>query len=460
MKKIKELIECNYDIDILGVTDDSRYVQNGYLFVATKGFNEDHFDYISDAINKGCSFIICDRNIDIDFPHKVVDKINDVFYDICLKYYDVDLSNYKFLGVTGTDGKTTTATVVSKIIDNCAYIGTNGFVINNKNYSTNNTTPCISELYEDLRLIKENNCKNVMMEVSSEALLHDRVKNIKYDIVGFTNITGDHLNVHKTFENYVECKFKLLDLVNDDGIIIVNGDDDVLNKVSGKNIYTFGFKENNDFVIFDDVYNKDFTLFKIKNGDNIYEIKSPLKCKYNVYNVALAFIMGLFYGMDSNILIANIQNIESINGRCEFLEFGQSFDIVLDYAHTINGIKTIINSFKNYKDIIVVTGCAGGREKDKRPIIGKFIIENVDKAIFTMDDPRFESVDKIIDDMVGNLKDYVRINDRKEAINYALLSAKEDSIVLILGKGRDSYMAIGDKKIKYCDYDVIKDFFN
>ena len=460
MKNIKDLIECSFDISILGVTDDSRNVKEGYLFVATKGYNEDHYDYIDDAIKNGCSFIICDRKIEKDFPHIVVDKINDVFFDICLKFYDVNLDDYKFYGVTGTDGKTTTATVVSKIIDNCSYIGTNGFVVNNKNYGTNNTTPCISELYEDLKIIKDNDCSNVMMEVSSEALLHDRVKNIKYDIVGFTNITGDHLNVHKTFENYIECKLKLLDYLKADGIVIVNGDDEVLRKIECKNLFTYGFDGNNDFVIFDEIYNKDFTYFSVKYKDDIYKIKSPLKCKYNIYNVCLGFIMGLFYGMDVDVLISNIEKLEPINGRCEFLNFGQNYDIVLDYAHTINGIKTIIDSFKDYKDIIVVTGCAGGREKDKRPVIGQYIIENVDKAIFTMDDPRNESVDDIIDDMVVDKKDYFRIIDRKEAIHFALSIANFESVVLILGKGRDNYMAIGNKKIDYCDYDVIKDFFD
>ena len=459
MKNIRELIECDYDIDILGVTDDSRNVKDGYLFVATKGFNEDHYDYIKDAIDKGCCFVVCDRKLDLDFPHIVVDKINDLFFDICLKYYDLNLNDYKFLGVTGTDGKTTTATVVSKIIGECAYIGTNGFVVNNINYSTNNTTPCISELYEDLKIIKKNNCNNVMMEVSSEALLHERVKNIKYDIVGFTNITGDHLNVHKSFDNYVECKLKLLDLVKDDGIVVLNGDDNILCKVKYKNMFTYGFEENNDFIIFDDKYSKDYTYFKIKYNDNIYNIMSPLKCRYNIYNVSLAFIMGLLYGIDDKLLIDNIKKLEPIKGRCEFLDFGQHYDIVLDYAHTINGIKTIIESFKNYNDIIVVTGCAGGREKDKRHIIGKYIIENADTAIFTMDDPRYESVDDIIDDMVGESKDYIRIVNREEAINYALSIAGADSVVLILGKGRDNYMAVGDKKIKYCDYDIIKNFF-
>ena len=460
MKKINELIDCDYDINIKGISDDSRNIKEGYLFVATKGYNEDHFDYIEDAIKNGCSFVICDRKLDICFPHLVVDKINEVFFDICLKFYDINLDNYKFMGVTGTDGKTTTATVVSKIIDNCAYIGTNGFVVNNKNYGTNNTTPCISELYEDLNIIKKNKCKNVMMEVSSEALLHDRVKNIKYDIVGYTNITGDHLNVHKTFDNYIECKLKLLDNLKEDGIVIVNGDDDNLRKIEYKNLYTYGFNEKCDFVIFDEVYEKDFTYFSIKNNDIVYKIKSPLKCKYNIYNVTLAFVMGLFYGMDSNILISNIEKLEPISGRCEFLDFGQNYDIVLDYAHTINGIKTVVESFKDYKDIIVVTGCAGGREKDKRPIIGSYLIENVDKAIFTMDDPRFESVDDIIDDMVLDKKDYFRIIDRKEAIHFALSIANVDSVVLILGKGRDNYMAIEDKKIKYNDYEVIKEFFN
>lgn len=456
MKKIKDLIDCSYDIEITGITDDSRLVEKGYLFVATKGFNVDHYDYIDDAIKKGCSFVICDRKINKNIPHLVVENINDLFFELCRRFYDLDLNKFNFIGITGTDGKTTTATIVNKLIEGSAYIGTNGLSVDDKTFSTSNTTPCVSELYKDLKIVEKNDSSTVVMEVSSEALLHDRVKGLEYKIIGFTNITGDHLNVHKTFENYVKCKMKLLDLLEDDGIVIVNGDDKILHNIKCKNMYTFGFDSDNNFVITNVVYNEKNTIITI--NDSII-IDSPLVGKYNVYNVVMAYLIGKFFGVDDYLLLNRIKELSPIKGRCEFLDFGQNFDIVLDYAHTTNGIKCILDAFSDYDNIIVVTGCAGGREKTKRRDIGKLIMDKSDIAIFTMDDPRYENVDEIINQMVLNDTDYIRIIDRREAIKYALSIATPSSVVLILGKGRDDYMAIKDEKIKYCDYDVICDFY-
>ena len=379
MKKIKDLIDCSYDIEITGITDDSRLVEKGYLFVATKGFNVDHYDYIDDAIKKGCSFVICDRKINKNIPHLVVENINDLFFELCRRFYDLDLNKFNFIGITGTDGKTTTATIVNKLIDGSAYIGTNGLSVDDKTFSTSNTTPCVSELYKDLKIVEKNDSSTVVMEVSSEALLHDRVKGLEYKIIGFTNITGDHLNVHKTFENYVKCKMKLLDLLEDDGIVIVNGDDKILHDIKCKNMYTFGFDSDNNFVITNVVYNEKNTIITINNS---IIIDSPLVGKYNVYNVVMAYLIGKFFGVDDYLLLNRIKELSPIKGRCEFLDFGQDFDIVLDYAHTTNGIKCILDTFSDYDNIIVVTGCAGGREKTKRRDIGKLILDKSDIAIF------------------------------------------------------------------------------
>lgn len=304
MKKIKDLIDCSYDIEITGITDDSRLVEKGYLFVATKGFNVDHYDYIDDAIKKGCSFVICDRKINKNIPHLVVENINDLFFELCRRFYDLDLNKFNFIGITGTDGKTTTATIVNKLIEGSAYIGTNGLSVDDKTFSTSNTTPCVSELYKDLKIVEKNDSSTVVMEVSSEALLHDRVKGLEYKIIGFTNITGDHLNVHKTFENYVKCKMKLLDLLEDDGIVIVNGDDKILHNIKCKNMYTFGFDSDNNFVITNVVYNEKNTIITI--NDSII-IDSPLVGKYNVYNVVMAYLIGKFFGVDDYLLLNRIK---------------------------------------------------------------------------------------------------------------------------------------------------------
>ena len=338
-------------------------------------------------------------------------------------------------------------------------MGTNGLEIIDKEYHTSNTTPIISELYKDLKLIIDNKCSNLAMEVSSEALLHDRVKDFRFEIVGITNITGDHLNIHKTFENYVDCKKKLISLVKENGYVVLNGDDPILHEIEGNNIIKFGFNGDNDYYIKGVDYKGKETIINVQYKDEMFTINSPLKAKYNVYNVVMAFIICRLFGLDDNTIQKRIKELAPIKGRTEALYFGQDYDIILDYAHTINGIKNIISSFRDYDNVITVTGSAGGREHEKRSVIGKFVIENSDTAIFTMDDPRYEDVNEIIDQMVGDSKDYIRIPDREDAIRYALDIADKGSVVLILGKGRDEYMAIEDKKPYYCDYDVIERYF-
>ena len=460
MKKLNTLIDCDVDMDIYGITDDSRKVQEGYLFVATKGYHVDHFDYIMDAIKRGCSFIICDKWIDIHFPHFIVENINDCYIELCKKFYDIHFSNFHFIGITGTDGKTTTTTIIKRLLGECAYLGTNGLEVGEDFYTTDNTTPCVSDLYRYLRVIEDHNCSTVSMEVSSEALLHDRLKSFSYDIVGFTNIYEDHLNVHKTLENYIESKKKLLYLVKKDGWVVLNGDDEKLKGISSSNVVRFGFGEDNDFVIHSFEKKGKYTSIVLKNQENCWRFLSPYQGKYNVYNVVMAFVVCYLYGMESERLISKIKELEPVMGRGELLNFGQKFDIVLDYAHTVNGIRSVLESYENYKRKIVVTGSAGGREREKRPVIGKLVLEKSDIAIFTMDDPRFEDPDEIINQMVGNSeKEYFRIIDREDAISYALSIAEEGDVVLILGKGRDNYMAIEDKKIHYNDYDVISHYF-
>lgn len=463
MKKLNELIDCTETIDILGVADDSRNISSGYLFVATKGYYVDHFDYIDDAIKNGAVAVVADREVDVDVPFILVDDINNVYIDICSKFYDVVPGEFNFIGVTGTDGKTTTTTIINEIfsgIGKSAYIGTNGVSIGDEYFATNNTTPCVSELFYDLSLIKNRKCKQIVMEVSSESLLHNRLSKFKYDVVAFTNITEDHLNVHGTIDNYRNCKFKLLELLKDDGFVVINGDDDNCRMIDVNNLYSVGMRNDNYCVISDVKELSKSVKFSLWIEDIKYDIISPLLGLYNVYNVAMAFVICKLKGVDCNYLIDAISKLSVVKGRREYLSFGQNYDIILDYAHTYNGIKSLLDSVSMYKRIITVTGAAGGREKEKRSKIGKLVLEKSDVVIFTMDDPRYESVDDIIDQMAecSNI-DYIRIIDRKEAIYKALSLAEKNSVVLIIGKGRDNYMAIEDRKIPYCDYDVIESFF-
>lgn len=456
MKNIHELLNVSYDIEICGITDDSRLVKEGYLFVATKGYHVDHFDFIQDAIDKGCVFLIVDREIDFDFPHVVMNHLDELYDELCVKFFDIDLEKFRFLGVTGTDGKTTTATIAKELLD-CAYIGTNGLMVQDEIYPTSNTTPCVFEFYSLLKILQERECFTVVMEVSSEALLHGRVDHILFDGIAFTNITGDHINVHGSFENYVQSKFHLLKLLKNDGFVIINGDDSLLKMIS--NAVTFGVQLDNCYVIQKVVFEDDYTFISLKYRDSTYCLKSPYFGEYNVYNVVQAFLIAKYFGMSESDIVSKTPSLKPVMGRGEILNFGQDFTIVLDYAHTIHGVRCILDAFSHYKEVITVTGCAGGRDASKRSIIGNLVMDKSDISIFTMDDPRFESVDDIIDEMVQNRDDYIRIVDRKKAIYYALDIASSDSVILILGKGRDCYMAIGDQKEPYSDYDVIQEYF-
>ena len=460
MKKIKDLIETDYDLDIIGITDDSREVEHGFLFVATKGFRIDHFNYINDAISKGCVCVITDRKCELSVPNIVVSDINGTYLDICKKFYDVDINHFSYIGITGTDGKTTTATIIRNLLNgikDTVYIGTNGVDYLDKHLKSNNTTPCVKELYSYLSEIQKTDCKDIVMEVSSEALLHDRVHDLSFDVIGYTNITEDHLNVHGTLENYIECKKSLINHLKPDGVCILNGDD-IYCKGLTSDCISYGMNSDNDCVISNVKEMPHLTIFNLSYLGNYYSIKSPFSGIYNVYNVTLAFLVCLHYGLSPEYLVDAIASLGVVKGRRENIDFGQDFEIILDYAHTFHGIESIIESVKDKKKI-VVTGCAGGREKSKRRKIGEYLLNNCDICIFTMDDPRYESVDEIIDDMVGDNKDYIRIIDRKEAIYKAFDLADKNTCVFILGKGRDEYMAIEDKKLPYCDFDVISSYF-
>lgn len=464
MKKLFDIIDCDYDINIKGIADDSRDVLPGYLFVATKGYYVDHFDYIDDAIDRGAVAIICDRNIEKDIPVVIVNDVNKIYSQCCSRFYDVDVDKFNFIGITGTDGKTTVATFVKRILNDSfktAYIGTNGVEVDNDNFSTDNTTPCKSELYNCLKQIEDKGCSDVCMEVSSEALLHNRIDNLKFDIIAFTNITEDHLNVHETIENYRNSKFKFLNYLSEDGVAFINGDDYNCKLIDGNNVYSYGFSTDNYCVISNVNKMSKFVSFDLNINGDIFHIISPFLEDFNIYNVTVVFLICKFRGIDTKDIILRIKSLGRVVGRMERLNFGQKYELVLDYAHTLNSIDNVIKHFSNFKRIIVVTGAAGGREKEKRSKIGKLLLENVGLVIFTMDDPRWERVDDIIDDMIGTCsnKNYERIVDRREAICRALDIAKEGDAVLIIGKGRDNYMAIGNKKVLYSDYDVIKNYF-
>lgn len=467
LKPLNKILKCPYQTMISGIKTDSREVNEGDLFIATKGFFVDHSNYIGEAIKNGAKAVVTDRDYEATIPILKRKDLRRALVNACINFFDYQ-NNINLIGVTGTDGKTTTAFILSELLnekDNTAYMGTNGIKYKNQVTKINNTTPPTEKLYDYLSGLEKNGCKNCVLEVSSESLLHKRVSSFRFRYVIYTNITEDHLNIHKNIDSYIKAKMSLTKLLEKDGIIISNGDDIVqerLREIKKNQVITYGKSSQCDFRILNIVEKENKTYFDIKKENEIYHIESPYLGEYNVYNLTACFIVCYLEKMNIVRVIEKIKGLGSVPGRGEVLSFSNDYKIVLDYAHTYHSIESLIKCFKKKaKNLIVVTGAAGGREKEKRARIGKLLLEQCNLVIFTMDDPRFERVDSIIDDMLkeSNKTNYLRIIDRKKAIKRALSIAKKNDYVLIIGKGRDSYMAIEDRYEDYSDYEVIQSYF-
>ena len=467
MKRLNDIFDCQYDIPINDIKINSKEVKDGDLFICIKGVTADRHNFIEEAINNGASSLLVSKGYNYSIPYIKVKDTNLELNKIAKKFYDYN-DSIKLIGVTGTDGKTTTATLIKQLLgeDICGLIGTTG--VKGKNYIANskNTTPEGIYIYKHLKEFEKEELKYCVIETSSEAFLRNRLDTFIFDIGIHTNITKDHLNYHKTMENYIKCKSKLFKKLNKEGYAILNIDDkhyEDMFKVCTKNILTYGTNKKADLLIKDIKEYENKTEFKIIFNNKEYPIISPLLGKYNVYNLSAAILTLKALNITLEETIKKIKNLTLPKGRLDFIEFNQDYKIILDYAHTPNALDkllTFLNKIKKNR-IITVTGSAGGREKEKRKEMGKIVLEKSNYVIFTMDDPRNENPNKIIDDLISNstLTNYERIIDRKEAIKKAFVIAKKDDIILIAGKGRDSYMAIGNEYIYYNDYEVIKHYF-
>ena len=461
MKKLSELYDCSYDCMVKDIKINSKDIEEGDMFVCVKGVNVDRHNYIKEAIDKGCSCLIVERGSNYSVPYIKVKNANLELGDVAKKFYDYD-DSLKMIGVTGTDGKTTTSLAIRDMLEECGYIGTNGVKSNDMNISTNNTTPELNLIYKYLAMFKEEGLKYVSMEVSSEGLLHNRVSGISYDIGVLTNISEDHLNVHKTLSNYVESKIKLFKNIKEDGYAVLNKDDRFFDKFSENckcNIFSYGKDIDSDLRINSFIEREDGTDISFSYKDKVYEVNSSLRGEYNVYNLMASISVLICLGFSVEESIKRVKFVKQVDGRCEIFVV-DSFKVVLDYAHTENGLKSILSYLNKIKKkrIITVTGSAGGREKEKRKEMGRVVQELSDLVIYTMDDPRYEKVIDIINEMkCEEFNNYIVIEDREEAIKKAFELANDNDIILVAGKGRDNYMAIEDRKEKYSDYDVISD---
>lgn len=469
MKRLSELYPGYGDVLIKDIKINSKEVEPGDLFICTMGVTADRHDYIEEAILNGASAVVVSKDISCSVPTIRVKDTNQELSTLTSNFYDHPEKDLKIIAITGTNGKTTVAGIIQDLLgeEECAYLGTNGIICSKFNESIKNTTPDSDRLYKYFRRFVDSGCKYLSIETSSEAYFRNRLESLDFETGIITNITEDHLNIHKTIKNYVSCKKKMLTQIKKTGKAILNTEDtyfDECKELCEEQLLTYGKKENATLQIISYQIEKSNTQIILKYKEKKYQIESPLVGEFNVYNLCAGLLGVVSLGKDFEWAISRIPNIKVPKGRVEFLDFGQSYKIILDYAHTPDAFSKIF-SFLNFIKkgrLITITGSAGGRETEKRGPMGKIILDNSDFVIFTMDDPRTENVDHIIDDLTRESEktNYKRILDRKEAIYHAFSIAHENDIVLVAGKGIDNYMAIGTEYLPYSDLEVIQSYFS
>ena len=437
---------------------NSKCVSPGDIFVALRGVNHDGHDYIEEAILRGASKIIAEYGL-YSVDTFIVKDTHAYLVEELDRLYRDELKDLTIIGVTGTNGKTTTCSLFRQAVEQlgqkCASIGTIGFYTDHFVRPLSNTTPDVLDIYEMLLESKKAGCKYVIMEVSSHALFYHRIGKLLFDAVIFTNLTEDHLEFHQTMEQYAKAKQQLFYHLKPNGKAIVNQDDSFhpMFLLEQNDNLTYGMKkEEVDYWIHDIVVTSKGTTFSV--NEESYNIS--LLGNYNVYNTTTVLILvDLFFQqkIDTNLLLPPIGRLDMIHD--------QGRTIIVDYAHTPDAVKKVLQTTQQIAQghIITVIGCGGGRDRKKRCLMGEIANRLSDHCIFTSDNPRNEDPMEILKDMTQNISlEHVEIiENRKEAIQKGLQICKKNDILLVLGKGHENYQQIGNVKYEFNDKKVIEE---
>ena len=454
------------------VTNNSSSIKLNDLFIAINGNTIDGHMFINDAIDNGSKSVICEKipdQIHDDVTYIIVNNTRKVYSKICSNYFKNPSKKLSLIGITGTNGKTTTATLLHKLFKLYGFkvglLSTNKILIDGKEFKTNLTTPDSYKLNFYLSEMVNSNVEYCFMEVSSHSIDQERISNLDYDIGVYTNISHDHLNYHKTFKNYIYTKKKFFDSLSKDSYSLINIDDknsSVMVQNTRSKIKTYSLKKLSDYNIKIIENNIEGLIIQLNNK----LIHTQITGKFNAYNLVAVYAVCDILGLDQNKSIELLSKIKPVEGRFQVIAKNGITGIV-DFAHTPDAIEKVLVSVKDYVKgdgiIITVVGCGGGRDKEKRNKMGYVSSELSDLTIFTSDNPRNEDPNQIIEDMkmgVDNkkIKKVKTIIDRKDAIKYAVSTSKVNDILLVLGKGHEKYQIVGDKKIEFSDSEVLNNY--
>lgn len=464
-----QLLSGELEKEINNIQYDSRKIKADDLFVCLTGFEVDGHNYANKAIEAGAKVIICEKNIDIeenDITVLLVKEGRKALAVMAANYYGHPTKKLKLIGVTGTNGKTTTVYLLKSMLEKAGkkvgLIGTIANYIGDTKLKSERTTPESLELQKLFKDMAEAECEYCVMEVSSHSLYLDRVYGCEFEVGIFTNLTRDHLDFHKSFDNYYDAKFKLFERSKS---CIINVDDDFgyrvlkdVEKLENKEIKTYSIKNESDFKASDLILKEGDIHFKI-NGE---EVNSVLPGEYNVYNALGAVGAMSILGIDKESMKKGLLDVV-VPGRCERIgyKYDIPYDIIIDFAHTPDGLKNILETLKGFTKnrLIAVYGCGGDRDKVKRAELGRIGTEIADLAIITSDNPREEDPMIIIKEIVAGIKksNYLAIENRVEAIKLALGMAEEGDVIVLAGKGHENYQIVNEGTIHFDEREIVDD---
>ncbi len=452
------------DAEVIDVTQDSRLVKEGSLYVCVKGNTFDGHSVAEEMLENGAAAVVVERDLGLD-KQVIVSDTRSIFSSVCANFFGNPAKNLKLIGLTGTNGKTTTTFLIKQILEltgkMVGLIGTVQNMVGDEIYPAKYTTPDPYELQSLFKKMVDAGCEYCVMEVSSQALAQGRVNGLQFHIGAFTNLTQDHLDYHKTWENYFNSKRILF---KNSDIAITNADDkyglEIVKDLPCKTV-TYAVNTNNaDYCAKNVKFKSDGVEYEIVS-DFIGRVSCPIPGRFSVYNSLCAAAVALSLGIDYKSVLTAISKSNGVKGRIEVVPTNTDYTVIIDYAHSPDGLENIITSLREIAKNRVVTlfGCGGDRDATKRPKMGKIAAELSDFCVVTSDNPRTENPSAIIEDILEGMKGvstpYVVVENRKDAIRWAMENAQPDDIILLAGKGHETYQILPTGTIHFDEREAV-----
>ncbi|MBT2637237.1 UDP-N-acetylmuramoyl-L-alanyl-D-glutamate--2,6-diaminopimelate ligase [Bacillus sp. ISL-39] len=460
--------------EITSIENDNRRVTPGSLFICIKGYTVDGHDFAGSAVKNGAAAVLAERELPVNVPVIVVKDTVRAMAVLADAFYGQPSQKLHMVGITGTNGKTTTSHIIEQIFKDAGQktglIGTMYTKIGEQIFEVKNTTPESLTLQKTFKRMVDEQVKSAVMEVSSHALVYGRVHGTDYNVAVFTNLTQDHLDYHKTMEEYRKAKGLLFSQLGNafnhekPKFAVLNADDpasDEFAMLTTAHILTYGIDNHADLQAVNIAMTASGTSFDLVSPIGVKKVNIQLIGKFSIYNVLASIGAAVVSGLSLDDIIASVEGVKGVSGRFEVVDAGQDFSVIVDYAHTPDSLENVLKTIQQFaqKRVFCIVGCGGDRDRTKRPLMAKIACEYSTDAIFTSDNPRSEDPAEIIKDMEEGVKSevYTSIIDRKEAIQHAVKNAKSGDVILIAGKGHETYQQIGDRTFDFDDRIVARE---